>query len=211
MNTDPYSNQAFTKYSDQLTTDALNQVKGQYAGAGYTPETGTFGKSVAEGVGRAVAPVWAQERSNLEAQKMGAINSLYQGGNTTAGLLSGLDQTALANRQAGIGVSSAAQQAKDAGYERQLQVEQMARGLPVQNLAQIENLLLPIAQLGGTQNTHSVSTAEKQTPMGQQIMGGLMGGVGLLSGMGGFGPTGWMLSSGTGGPGFVNGLFRSGS
>lgn len=166
MDTDPYSNEAFSKYAGLLGTDATNSVKAQYEAAGYNPSAGTFGKSVAEGVGRAVAPVWAQERNNLEAQKMGAINGLYQGGNATAGLLSGLDQTALGNRTQGVDAARNALAAKDSPFNRMLDVEAQRRGLPLQNIAQLQSLILPMAQLGGTSNTDSFSNTTKQaSPM----------------------------------------------
>lgn len=161
MSTDPYSNDAFTKYAGQLSTDALNTVKGQYAAAGYDPSAMTFGKSVAEGVGRAVAPVWAQAQSDLENRKLGAINSLYQGGNTTAGLLSGMDQTALGNRVQGVTTANDALTARDSPYTRMLDLEGQARSLPLQNISQMLSLILPMAQLGGTSNTNSQSTTTK--------------------------------------------------
>jgi hypothetical protein len=161
MNTDPYSNEAFSKYAGLLGTDATNSVKAQYEAAGYNPSAGTFGKSIAEGVGRAIAPVWAQERNNLEAQKMGAINGLYQGGNTTAGLLSGLDQTALGNRTQGVNTARDALAANDAPFNRMLDIEAQSAACRCQHRA-TANLILPMAQLGGTSNTDSFSNTTKQ-------------------------------------------------
>lgn len=171
MNTDPYQNEAFSKYAGLLGTDATNSVKAQYEAAGYNPSAGTFGKSIAEGVGRAVAPVWAQERNNLEAQKMGAINGLYQGGNTTAGLLSGLDQTALGNRTQGVNTARDALAANDAPYNRMLDIASQQRGLPLSNIAQLQNLILPMAQLGGTSNTDSFSNTTKQMSPVEEAQG----------------------------------------
>jgi hypothetical protein len=111
----------------------------------------------------------------------------------------GLDQTALGNRQAGVGVSSAALQARDSPYAQMLAIEAQRRGLPLQGLGSIENLLLPIAQAGGTQN--GSSTSETEVPMWQKILGAGMGSAGILGATGGFGQNGWMYGSGQGGQG----------
>lgn len=210
MDTNPYSNPAFKNLTDTLSTDITNSIKSQYAGAGYSPtRSGDYAYSLGRGISAGVAPTFLQAYNDLTGQKLGAINSLYQGGNTTAGLLSGLDQTALANRQAGVGASTAALQANDSPYERMLQIEAQRRGLPIQNIGQAESLLLPIAQLGGTSTTNATTTQEKSVPMGQQIMGGITGGLGLLGGMGAFGPTGWLY--GAGGAGLLGGLGGAGA
>lgn len=203
--TDPYQNPAFQKVVQQLTSDAMDAVKSSYAGAGISAASyGDFGKSVGEGIARGIAPTWLQAYNDNEARKNSAIRDLYSGGNATAGLLSGLDQTALGNRQAGVGVSTQAQQAKDSPYLQQLAVEALRRGIPLQNLAQLESLIVPLAQLGGRKTSNTTSESTSTPSMGSQIMGGVLGGLGALGQVGAFGPTGWLLSSAggsTGSPG----------
>lgn len=205
MSTNPYDNPAFVNATNTLTNDITDRIKGMYGGAGYTPtSSGDLAMQLGRGISAGVAPTYLQAYNDLTNQKTGAINNIYSGANTTTGLLSGLDQTALANQQAGIGASSAALQANDAPYQRLLQIEQQNRQLPLQNMGQIENLLLPIAQAGGTQS--GTSTSETQVPLGQQILGGLMGGAGLLGQTGAFGNSGWLYGTGAGAGGMLNGL-----
>lgn len=199
MDTNPYSNPAFVNATSTLTNDIADRIKSSYAGAGYSPvRSGDFAQSLGRGVAQGVAPTWLNAYNDLTSTKLGAINSLYNAGNSTAGILSGLDQTSLANREAGIGASTAAQQAKDSPFERLLQIEAMKRSLPLQNTAQLESLLIPPAQLGGTSQTDQTTTTEQKTPLGQQIFGGILGGLGTLGNIGAFGPTGWLLG-GSGG------------
>src|SRR5262245_27387072 len=205
--TNPYSNEAFRKATDFISSDIMDRIKAQYAGAGYSPtSSGDFSKQVSEGISRGVAPTWLQAYNDNEARKLGAIGNIFTGGASTAGMLSGLDQTALANRQAGVGASTAALQARDSPYERMLQLEQMRRGIPLQNIGQVENLKLPIAQLGGRSVTDAKTTQETKIPLAQQLIGGILGGAGLAAQLGGFGPTGWLLSSGGSGAGMLNSL-----
>jgi hypothetical protein len=203
---DPYSDPAFLKVMDDVRQRATNQVNATWAAAGRDMSPGNA-RALGEGIASATAPLALDWYNKQQANQMAAINALYNAGNTTAGLLSGLDQTALANRQAGVGVSTAAKQAEDSPWQRLLEIENMRFNTPVQRTGALANLLLPIAQTGSQRTENSTSTTERSTPIGQQIMGGILGGLGMVSGLGGFGPTGWLLSSGTGGGGFLNNLF----
>jgi len=205
-NTDPYSNEAYTRFADMLQGKITDQIRSQYAGAGYSPVgTGDYSKSLGEGIASGLAPTWLQAYQQNEARKLGAIGDIYTGGQTTAGILSGLDQTRLANRQAGIDVAQSALMARDAPYQRQLEIEAQRRGIPVQNLAQLEGLMLAPAQAFGT--TTSQQTSEQKVPVAQQIIGGLIGGAGLLAGTGAFGPAGWLFKAG--GQGLLNNLGKT--
>lgn len=199
-NTNPYQNEAFTKATGYMSDDITNRINSAYAGAGYSPTgAGDYGRQIGEGISRGVAPTWLQAYNDMEGRKLGAINSLYSAGGQTAGLLSGLDQTALGNRQAGVGVSGSAMTAAEAPYLRQLEIEAQRRGIPMQNLAQAANLIVPMAQLGGTTNqtgtTTGQTTSQTQVPMLQQLAGGLLGGAGLIGQTGGFGPSGWLTNA----------------
>jgi hypothetical protein len=214
-NTNPYENEAFTKATGFMTDDVMNRVKSSYAGAGMSPvNVGDFGKTVGEGVARGVAPTWLQAYNDMEGRKLGAIEGLYNAGGQTAGLL-----TDLGSR--GIDVGNAANAAKNQSYQDLLAVEGQRRNLPLQNVGAVENLIIPMAQLGGTSNTQSrtVGETETKTPVGQQILGAAMAGAGLLSGMPGLGMGGMAgLGGGSmfggagllGGFGGLGGLFGGG-
>jgi hypothetical protein len=178
--TNPYDNEAFAKTIGFLSNDITDRIRSQYAGAGYSPTgAGDFTKTLGEGIARGVAPAWLQAQNELENRKLGAINSLYGAGNTTAGLLSGFDQAALGNRRAGVDVAQSALAANDAPYARMLEIEAQRRGIPLQNIAGLQNLIVPMARLGGTSN--ATTNSATQVPLGQQLFGG--GKNGMLGGM----------------------------
>lgn len=192
QSTNPYDNQAFQQLANTITNDTKDQVKSAYAGSGYSPASvGDFSQQLGRGIAQGVAPAFVQAQDTLTNQRMGAANSLYQGGAGTTGILSGLDQTALGNKIQGIPVASAALQANDSPYLRMLQLTQMQRQMPLDNIAGMESLLLPIGGMGGTSNTSGQSTTNSSSfnPMGiLSGVSGLFGGGsglagGLLSGM----------------------------
>lgn len=200
----PANNPAMRGLLDTITNDVTGQINGQFAGAG-RDLSGMNQQALARGLSQGLAaPLLSQYNQDI-SNAIGASNALYSGGNTTSGLLSGLNQQSLANRQAGVDASSAALQARDSGANQQLAVEQQARGLPLQNYSMYTQALAPLAQLG--QQTSGQQTTTSSQPLGQQILGGLLGGVGLLGNLGGFGPTGWLYGSGRGAAGLLNGLF----
>jgi hypothetical protein len=67
-----------------------------------------------------------------------------------------------------------------------------AHGLPLQNLAQYQSLLTPLAQLGSQTLGMGQSTTTQSVPPWQQIAGGAIGGLGLLGALGGL-PTGGLF------------------
>lgn len=148
---DPSTNPALGKYLSVLGDDISNRVNGYFAGAGRDfsgANTQSLSRGLAEGMAPTMLNAYQGERSN----QMNAINALYGAGNTTAGILSGLDQTALGNRQAGVGAAAAALDANNYGPQQTLAVEAMRRGMPIQNLSDVAGILGPIGSMGGTGN-----------------------------------------------------------
>lgn len=185
MDTNPYTNPAFANLVSTLTADTTNQIKSQYAGAGYSPVgTGDYSQTLGRGISQGVAPTFLNAYNDLSNQKLGAINGLYNAGNTTTGVLSGLDQTKLGNQQAGVGAATNALNARDSAYNQQLAVSGLQRNLPYQNIGSAESLLLPIAQLGG-------STTGTGTTTGSNTMSGAQQFATIGQGVGGFGKLLW--------------------
>jgi hypothetical protein len=180
MDTNPYSNEAFNKATSYMTDDIMNRVKSQYAGAGYSPTgVGDYGKSVGEGVARGIAPTWLQASNDLENRKLGAISGLYGAGNTSAGLLSGMDQNALTNRFSGAGMSQMANTGREEEFRRTLEAEALKRGIPLQALAGISSLIVPMAQLG-QQSTGTSYGQGTQQMSGAQQFATIAGGIGAM-------------------------------
>jgi len=167
---DPTSNPAFKSYMDTTANDIQNRVNGMFAGAG-RDLSGMNTQTLARGITEGTAPIFAQQYNQNVATQRGMMDNLYNAGGQTAGLLSGLDQTALGNRATGVGAAQEALNAQNSGANSVLQAEAMRRGLPLQNLQQLSQLLLPIAGAGqqtqGTANSQGTST---MSPV-QQAMG----------------------------------------
>lgn len=195
----PYDDPTFSAMLKNVGNDALDRVKSSYAGAGYSPASvGDFGQSVGKGVTEATLPIAVAQGNTLAARQRAAQDALYGAGTTATGLLANLDQTALGNRLQGINVGNAALSAENAPAMAALEVEARRRGIPLQNIAGLSSLIVPMAQLGGTSN----STTQSQTQVSplQTILGAGMMGAGLLSGnpmaaLGGLGSvTGGLMS-----------------
>jgi hypothetical protein len=167
---DPYKNKSFMKYMDTTSNDIQNRVNSMFAGAG-RDLSGMNQQTLARGLGEGTAGMFAnQYNQNVNTQR-GMMDSLFNAGGQTAGLLSGLDQTALGNRTAGVGMAGEAMNAQNYGPLATLQAESMRRGLPLQNLGQLSNMLLPIAGLGGSQSGTGTSVGTQTMSPIQQFMG----------------------------------------
>lgn len=176
QSTDPWSNADFTKTADLTGQRAVDAVKSAYTGAGIPAAAyGDFAKNVGAGVSNALAPMAWQARNDLTNQSTGAAKDLYSMGGSMSSLMSGLDQTALANRQAGVGVADAARTAQQQPYLDALNIEAKRRDIPVENLSSVLNMILPIAGLGqqakgsGTSTTYSNASPLEQALQVSQI------------------------------------------
>lgn len=196
--TDPSTNPGLQGMLNRISGDVSGRVNSMFAGAGRDLSGANLG-ALSRGIAEGTAPVIMGQYNTERDRQLGAINSLFGGGLNTAGALSGLDQTRLGNRMAGVDVSKAAMDAKNYGPMLNLQIEAQRRGIPMQNLGLIANMATPLAGVGGT--TNSYTTGQTQTPLLQQLIGGGIGGLGLLGGMGAFGPAGFLY----GGPGALLG------
>jgi len=105
---DPRSTPGFSDALAATNADITNQVNGMFAGAG-RDLSGLNTQALARGLSQGEGQLIANQYNANAANQLGAMGSLYGAGNTTAGLLSSLNQQALANRQAGLGVASTGQ------------------------------------------------------------------------------------------------------
>jgi hypothetical protein len=166
-----------------LNSDISNQVNDQFAAAGrdLSPgNTAALARGLAQGEGNLIA---SQYNANA-ARALSAAGTLYNAGNTTANLLSGLNQTGLANTLSGAGLAGAIPALATGGAQAFLDAANAAQRLPAQNLAPLESLLTPLAQLGSETSGASQGTATQSVPRAQQIAGGAIGTLGLLGQIG---------------------------
>src|SRR5262249_17620864 len=142
---------------------------GMFAGAG-RDLSGLNQQALARGLSQGEGQLIANQYNQNAATQLGAMGSLYGAGNTTAGLLSSLNQQALANRQAGLGVASTGQSFANMPYEQQLAAAAQARGIPLQTLQTLVSMGVPIAGLGSSfANTGAPSGPTSGTASGTQI------------------------------------------
>jgi hypothetical protein len=95
------------------------------------------------------------------------MGSAYGAGNQTGGLLSGLQQQAVSNQQAGVGTADQANQAAQYGPMLQLQAASQQTGIPLANLAAMMGVALPSGQAFGT--TTGTSSGQQQLSGAQQF------------------------------------------
>lgn len=156
---------------DTVGTDIANRTNAYYQGAG-RGLSGANATNVSRGLAAGEAPLLLSQYNTDLQNKLGAATALFGAGNTTAGILSGFNQTGLANQGQGVDAATAALQARDSPYNQMLAIEAAKRGIPVQNLAALTQIGVPLAQLGGTSTgtanrTGTVSTQAYQSPQQQ--------------------------------------------
>lgn len=158
---DPNKNPWFGQVTSTIGNDVQNRVNAMYAGAGRDPGgAGTYGQTVGRGVAEGVAPVFANAYAQERGNQLAGINGLFGAGVGTAGALSGMDQTAFGNRQAGVGAAGSALQAQNYGPSQMLAIEAQRRGIPLGILQQMTGIAAPIAGLGGQSTGTKTGTQE---------------------------------------------------
>jgi hypothetical protein len=164
---DPGKNPFFSTLTGTLSNDITNRVNGMFAGAG-RDLSGANLQTLARGISEGTAPVFADQWNRERGNQINAANTLYNAGNTTAGILSGFDQARLANQQAGIGAADAAFAAQSYGPAQLLAAEAQRRGIPMSALAQLVEMGVPIAGLGQSTASNSVGSSAGSGTSGNQ-------------------------------------------
>lgn len=168
---DPSNNPALQKYLDVARNDATNSINSQFAGAG-RDLSGMNSQALGRGIGQAEAPILYDAYNQGVNRQFGAANSLYGAGNTTGGLLAGLQQMFNQNQQAGIGAAGSATDARNSGALMQLATEAQRRGIPLSTMQQMMGIAMPSADAFGTS---SGSQSGSQTKSWQDQLTGLFG------------------------------------
>ncbi|TFV71665.1 tail fiber domain-containing protein [Bradyrhizobium frederickii] len=185
-NYDPRTTPGFSDTIAALTSDITNATNGQFAAAG-RDLSGYNQQALGRGIAQGVAPtIMAQYNQNVQNQQ-GAAKDLYNAGNTTAGIQTGLTQQDLANRGQGVTAAGAATDAANTGANATLAAEAQRRGIPVQALGLLAQIGIPIAGLGSQSN--GTTTQTNQMSGVQQFMG-ITGGLSQLFGGSGGGAAG---------------------
>jgi len=164
---DPNKNPFFAQTTQSIANDVQNRLAGMYAGSGRDPiGAGNFAQTLGRGIAEGVAPVYSSAYNTERQNQISAANQLFGAGSQVANLLAGFDKTALANRLAGLGVSDAALNAQNYDATQALAVEAQRRGIPLNALAQLANVVTPIARLGITTDGTQITNTEQFNPLG---------------------------------------------
>lgn len=155
---------------DTLSGDITNKTNAYYAGAG-RDLSGANAQNLTRGLTQGLAPVLLGQYNQDIQNKLGAAGSLYGAANTTGGLLSGLNQTALGNMGTGVDAATAALAARDSPFNQMLAIEAAKQGIPLGNLTQLSNIGSQIGQLGGTGTKQGTVSGTSTLSPAQQAWG----------------------------------------
>lgn len=179
---DPYSTPGFSDALKTMTQDITNSTKGVYAGSGRDPSgAGSFAQSLSRGLTQGEAPVIAAQYNTNKANQLGAANTLFGAGGTTAGNITGQQQVPLANAAQAIGLLPSASSAYTTPGSTQLAAANAAQQLPYGNLAQLLGPITGIAGLGGQSTGTGTSTTVQPQNTLSNVIGGLTAATALFS------------------------------
>lgn len=135
-----------------------NSVNSQFAAAGRSGSGANQG-DLAYNEENADAPILLNQANTDTATRIGAANTLYGAGNTTSGAITGNNQTALSNEQAGVGAGTNAIAAENEGPTAAIEAQELGQEIPAQNLGLLANIGIPLAGLNTTTNGNSTTTS----------------------------------------------------
>jgi hypothetical protein len=158
QNIGPNGNPALKGYLDTIANDVQTRVNGMFAGAGRDLSGNNQGQ-LARGIAEGTAPILASQYNTDVGQMRSAADALYGAGNTTGGILTGLNQQGLANKQAGVGMSNFVGDQFANQQKQILEAEALRRGIPVQALGLLANIGIPIAGLGSQSTGKGTATS----------------------------------------------------
>jgi hypothetical protein len=172
-NYNPMSTPGFSDALNTANSDITNQINGQFAAAGRTG-SGMNTQTLARGLTQGDAQMIANQYNQNVQNQQGAANNLYNAGNTTSGLLTGLTQQGLTNQLQGVQTANDALTAQNYGPNAALSASELGQNLPAQTLGLLAQIGIPIAGLG-TNSTGSGTTTNQMS--GAQQFGQIAGGV----------------------------------
>lgn len=176
---DPTQNPAIASALDTVRNDVTNSVNGMFAGAG-RDLSGANTQTLARGISQGEAPILLNQYNQNVANAQNAAGGLLGAAGSTASAMGG-------NQGQGFNFSSALPSIINQPQLQQLAAAAAARGLPIQNLAQLEALTLPIAGLGSQSSGTASATGQSDTTSSQSPFSMIMSGLSLFGKGGPFG------------------------
>jgi hypothetical protein len=151
-NLNPMNTPGFGDALKTINSDISNQINQQFAGAG-RDFSGMNAQTLARGLSQGEGALIQNQYNQNVANQLGAYGSLYNAGNTTGGLLSGLNQQRIANALQGINTNQAGQDIANQGYQQWLNTGAYSRMAPLQALQMLAGLGVNLGGLGSISNS----------------------------------------------------------
>lgn len=172
-NYDPMQTPGIGGQLQGLNDSITQQINGSFAGAG-RDMSGYNQKALAQGLVQGEGPILTNQYNSNVTNQQGAAQNQYGANTSSAALLAGLQQQAVANSQAGVGQVSSGLQAQNAGASTALNAAVTGQQLPAQTLGLLASIGIPIAGLG-SQSSGTATGTQTASPLTQfqQLMGGL--------------------------------------
>lgn len=172
MNYDPMQTPGLGDQLQALKDSITGSVNGQFA-AGGRDFSGMNQKALGTGLTNGLAPIITNQfNANRQAQQQAAAAG-YGANNTTAGILTGMNQQANANRVQGVQTAGDAMNAQNWGPQQTITAQELQKSIPASNLGLLAQIGIPLAGLGTNQNGTSTTTSS-MSPF-QMIMGAVNG------------------------------------
>lgn len=140
------------------------RTNSQFAGAG-RDMSGINQGAVARGISQATAPILLDQYNREVGRTDAAARDLFEGSKSAATTKSNLDAATAGLRGAGVDAAKAAVEARDAGPNAILNLEEQLKQMPYQELAWLAELLYPAAGLG-QQSTETGKSKGSGTSVG---------------------------------------------
>ena len=143
---DPYVQQMLKMVGD----DTQSRINRMYAGAG-RDLSGINQQAIARGVQQAQLPILSDLFQKGQQNQITTADILNRAGVGAATTGQQLDANALSTRAGAIPIGQAGMDAQNYGPNAVLNLDQQLKQMPLDDMSQYANLLLPVAGLGGQQ------------------------------------------------------------
>ena len=170
----PMTTPGFSGAMSALNNNITNQVNDQFAAAGRDLSPGNtqaLATGLSQGEGQLIANQYNQNASN----QLGAANTLFGAGGSTASGLTAQQQAQQAAQMGGLGAASAIPGLAVAPGSAQLGVATQQAQQPYTNLGWLSSLALPLGAMGsqsqGSGTSSGTSTASPLTQINQGLTG----------------------------------------
>jgi hypothetical protein len=154
---DPMSNPQMQAMLQQVGDDAWNRTNAMFAGAG-RDLSGANQMAASRGVTQAQLPLLFDQFNRAQDMQMNAAQALYGAGSNTATAMGNLDAQRAGIRGQAAGAEQAGHDMETRGAQEIIDLEQMKKMMPYEELGALASLLFPAGQLGKQQKSSGESS-----------------------------------------------------